>query len=82
MTIKYLTKIVNSAMSQEARKTSETDIKLSLNLRGKGNYHFDTEIPFFDHMLSHIAKHGQMELIAITALKILRFYSAQLFINN
>ena len=60
-------------MSQEARKTSETDIKLSLNLRGKGNYHFDTEIPFFDHMLSHIAKHGQMDM---------DIYSAQLFINN
>ena len=62
MTIKYPTKIVNSAMSAEARKTSETDIKLSLNLRGKGNYHFDTEIPFFEHMLSHIAKHGQIDM--------------------
>jgi len=46
----------------EERKTSETDIKLSMNIRGKGNYNFDTEIPFFDHMLSHIAKHGQMDM--------------------
>ncbi len=47
---------------QETRKTSETDIKLSMNIRGKGAYTFDTEIPFFDHMLSHIAKHGLIDL--------------------
>ncbi|WCL48622.1 imidazoleglycerol-phosphate dehydratase HisB [Leptospira sp. GIMC2001] len=46
----------------ESRKTQETDIRLSLNPRGKGIYKFDTEIPFFDHMLSHIAKHGMMDL--------------------
>ena len=49
-------------MTSEARKTSETDIKLSLNLRGTGKYNFDTEIPFFDHMLSHISKHGQIDM--------------------
>jgi imidazoleglycerol-phosphate dehydratase len=47
---------------QESRKTSETDIKLSMNIRGKGVYTFDTEIPFFDHILSHIAKHGLIDL--------------------
>jgi imidazoleglycerol-phosphate dehydratase len=47
---------------QESRKTSETDIRLQLNLRGKGNYSFDTEIPFFEHMLSHISKHGQIDM--------------------
>jgi imidazoleglycerol-phosphate dehydratase len=47
---------------QESRKTTETDIKLELNLRGKGNYSFDTEIPFFEHMLSHISKHGQIDM--------------------
>jgi len=46
----------------ESRKTQETDIRLSLNPRGKGKYSFDTEIPFFEHMLSHIAKHGMMDL--------------------
>lgn len=44
------------------RKTSETDIKLDLNIRGKGLYHFDTEIPFFEHMLSHISKHGAIDI--------------------
>lgn len=46
----------------ESRKTQETDIRLSLNPRGKGKYSFDTEIPFFEHMLSHIAKHGMIDL--------------------
>lgn len=43
------------------RKTSETDIKLSLNLRGSGKYSFDTQIPFFEHMLSHLFKHSLMD---------------------
>jgi imidazoleglycerol-phosphate dehydratase len=46
----------------ESRKTTETDIKLSLNLQGKGEYTFDTQIPFFEHMLSHISKHGKIDM--------------------
>jgi imidazoleglycerol-phosphate dehydratase len=46
----------------ESRKTSETDIKLDLNIHGSGKYRFDTEIPFFEHMLSHIAKHGLVDM--------------------
>ncbi|MDF3819344.1 imidazoleglycerol-phosphate dehydratase HisB [Leptospira sp. 96542] len=46
----------------ESRKTSETDIRMDLNIRGTGNYQFDTEIPFFEHMLSHICKHGLFDL--------------------
>ncbi|TGL54898.1 imidazoleglycerol-phosphate dehydratase HisB [Leptospira ognonensis] len=46
----------------ESRKTSETNIKLDLNIHGSGQYRFDTEIPFFDHMLSHIAKHGLIDM--------------------
>jgi len=45
----------------ESRKTTETDIQLDLNIRGTGKYEFDTEIPFFEHMLSHIAKHGSID---------------------
>ncbi|EQA46138.1 imidazoleglycerol-phosphate dehydratase [Leptospira broomii serovar Hurstbridge str. 5399] len=47
---------------KEERKTSETDIKLALNVRGTGKYNFDTEIPFFDHMLSHVSKHSLIDL--------------------
>ena len=45
-----------------SRKTNETTIALELNLDGSGKYSIDTGIPFFDHMLSHIAKHGVFDL--------------------
>ena len=44
------------------RKTKETDIKVSLNLDGTGVYSIKTAVPFMDHMLSHIAKHGFFDL--------------------
>jgi imidazoleglycerol-phosphate dehydratase len=47
---------------QEIRKTSETEIKLDLSIRGSGKYSFDTEIPFFEHMLSHISKQGHIDM--------------------
>jgi len=44
------------------RKTKETDIKLSLNLDGKGLSEIDTGIPFIDHMLGLLAAHGFMDI--------------------
>ncbi|MBN1385276.1 MAG: imidazoleglycerol-phosphate dehydratase HisB [Elusimicrobia bacterium] len=44
------------------RKTAETNIKLSLNLDGKGRYKLDTSIPFIDHMLSLFSKHALIDL--------------------
>ncbi len=44
------------------RKTGETDIKLILNLDGKGQYSIDTSIPFLDHMLSLMCKHGVFDM--------------------
>ncbi|MBR4515045.1 MAG: imidazoleglycerol-phosphate dehydratase HisB [Lachnospiraceae bacterium] len=44
------------------RKTSETDISITLNLDGKGNAEVDTGIGFFDHMLKSFAKHGFFDL--------------------
>ncbi|MFN3604781.1 MAG: imidazoleglycerol-phosphate dehydratase HisB [Leptonema sp. (in: bacteria)] len=49
-------------IAQSERKTSETYIKLKINLDGKGIYKFDTEIPFFEHMLSHVSKHSGIDL--------------------
>lgn len=44
------------------RKTKETDIKLDLNLDGKGLSKIDTGIPFIDHMLGLLAAHGFMDI--------------------
>ncbi len=40
------------------RQTSETDIRIELDLDGKGQSNIETGIPFFDHMLTLLAKHG------------------------
>jgi len=45
-----------------ARTTRETDIRLSLNLDGSGQWQLDTGVPFLDHMLSHVAVHGLFDL--------------------
>ncbi len=44
------------------RKTSETTIKLSLNLDGEGKRTISTGIGFFDHMLDLLAKHALFDL--------------------
>jgi imidazoleglycerol-phosphate dehydratase len=44
------------------RKTAETDISLEINLDGSGEYQIETGIGFFDHMLTHLAKHGKFDL--------------------
>ncbi len=49
-------------MVNKERKTNETDIKLSLELYGSGKANIDTGVPFLDHMLDQIARHGLMDL--------------------
>lgn len=44
------------------RKTKETDITLSLDLDGTGTGTIETGIPFFDHMLMSLARHGRLDL--------------------
>src|SRR5213080_832075 len=44
------------------RKTNETDIRLKLNLDGRGNARIATGIRFFDHMLELVARHGAFDL--------------------
>lgn len=48
--------------SEIIRKTAETDIKLTLNLDGKGDSVCDTSCPFLDHMLTLFARHGRFDL--------------------
>ena len=42
--------------------TNETDIRLKLNLDGRGNARIATGIRFFDHMLELVARHGAFDL--------------------
>ncbi len=44
------------------RKTKETDIDISLNLDGSGVAKLATGLPFFEHMLEQIARHGLVDL--------------------
>ena len=48
--------------SHVKRSTSETQIEVSLNLDGSGIQDIKTPIPFLDHMLSQLAKHGYFDL--------------------
>lgn len=44
------------------RRTTETDVAVELTLDGQGSYRIKTGLPFFDHMLAQLAKHGLFDL--------------------
>ena len=48
--------------SQVKRSTKETEIEVSLNLDGQGKNEIDTSIPFLDHMLSQLSRHGYFDI--------------------
>ena len=45
-----------------SRNTSETQISVSINLDGKGVGRFDTGVPFLEHMLDQICRHGMIDM--------------------
>ncbi|HEY9017886.1 imidazoleglycerol-phosphate dehydratase HisB [Thiomicrospira sp.] len=48
--------------AQVERNTLETQIKLSVNLDGTGEAKLNTGVPFFEHMLDQIARHGLIDI--------------------
>ena len=44
------------------RKTNEVEVYVKINIDGEGKYKIDTGIPFFNHMLEQLAKHGLFDI--------------------
>ena len=57
---------MSSRTARVERNTSETQITIDVDLDGTGTSAFDTGIPFFEHMLDQVARHGGLDL-AVTA---------------
>ena len=49
-------------VAQVKRDTLETQIQVKVNLDGSGQSTFETGVPFLDHMLDQVARHGMIDL--------------------
>jgi imidazoleglycerol-phosphate dehydratase len=52
----------NGRQAERRRETKETTIDIAVNLDGTGSVEVSTGLPFFDHMLSQLGKHGGFDL--------------------
>ncbi len=48
------------------RTTKESDVRVEIDLDGTGQASSDTGVPFFDHMVSQLGKHGGFDLTVVT----------------
>ncbi|MCX7599617.1 MAG: imidazoleglycerol-phosphate dehydratase HisB [Armatimonadetes bacterium] len=53
---------MSSRIATVTRETKETQVSITLDLDGTGHCQVNTGVGFFDHMLSHIARHGMVDL--------------------
>lgn len=53
---------MNNRSASVKRETKETQIEVTVGIDGKGSSTIDTGIPFLDHMLDQVARHGMMDL--------------------
>lgn len=53
---------MSERIAEISRDTLETQIRVRINLDGQGKGQFDTGLPFLDHMLDQVARHGVVDL--------------------
>ena len=70
---------MNPRIAQVERNTLETRIKIGINLDGNGTASFTTGLPFLDHMLDQVARHGliDMEIVSHGDLQIDAHHSVE-----
>src|SRR5690606_17373302 len=56
------TVILNMRTAEITRNTNETRIRVAINIDGTGRQTINTGVPFLDHMLDQIARHGLIDL--------------------
>jgi len=57
---------MNPRIAQVERNTLETRIKIEINLDGNGSASFTTGLPFLDHMLDQVARHGLIDIDVVS----------------
>lgn len=55
-----------SRTAQVSRKTKESDVHVELDLDGSGRAEVETGVPFFDHMVNQLGRHGGFDLVVRT----------------
>ena len=53
---------MSQRQAEVSRDTLETQISVSVNLDGTGSSAFETDVPFLDHMLDQVSRHGMLDL--------------------
>ena len=48
--------------AEKSRRTRETTVEVALTLEGSGRVEVETGLPFFDHMVSQLGRHGGLDL--------------------
>lgn len=54
--------VMGERIAEVERNTLETQIRVSLHLDGSGRSAFDTGVPFLEHMLDQVARHGLLDI--------------------